>query len=116
MPAWLSISSPTITSCEFAVLAMQSMKLPGDVTTNESVDGLGTRERGCRIMVSSDDTERIKLLFSKLRAADPSIECAHLFMQSRITDGCVWDTILGASRCPYNSKEAKLGANEAVDL
>lgn len=102
MVAILSLSGPTLASCESVVEAMRAMGISGDVTSNVSVVD-GAPEPGCRVLVASRHArEQSRRLWTAMRAHH-DLTCAHVSLEGDRTSGCVLD-VFRPSLCPGDAE------------
>ena len=97
MPAWLSVSSPSMKSCDAVVKAMAEHRIAGDVTPNTSVSSDGSTERGCRVLVSGEGD--VVRLFRAVQRAHRDVVCGSVLIRPKITEGCVLDIMDAVSAC-----------------
>ena len=101
----LSISSPSIQSCNDVAEYLKKAKLLCHVTSNVSVVCVDAKkeqyeiENGCQIKFGSHHTYLVNPLFWSKLKQQFGLECAHLHIEGKFK-GCIYD-YFRHSTCPH---------------
>ena len=107
MPSTRAIFSLSSTrwgaDCTEVMRTMRDLGLMGDVTSNRTLLGDGTEERGCRVLLADITEKRARAFWGRVQRL-PGITCAHVEWGCQ-QNGCVYD-VFRASACPGVSRPA----------